>query len=396
MPALRERGAEVASFGRDDDLFSGDLGHVIYAIAVTNDARDRAADAVRADVGLLLEVLARCRFESLLYLSSAQVYYGAERSLEDAAVRIDPGDPDDVYRVQGDGRDAVPVLDEDGPRGAARGGHESAYHRAAFSPAWSARRSSSGPWSYGPPSTRSETSSTWTTSPASSPRLRSGDAGAFTTWRPDRHDERYGRQGKAATGCTTSRCRAVRSATSRSSPGFATSWGSSPRPTSSRASRRSSEIPGRAGASVTARRGAEVCRACGGLGLSLVIGLGEHPVANAFVAESDRGAPDARFPLDLYVCERCALLQIPDHVPADFFRDYLYVPRRPRRSAGTSPPSLMAPRFGPHRPRLARRRRGLQRRALFFRRALVWAYVSRASTRRATSRRWPARGASGR
>jgi SAM-dependent methyltransferase len=60
--------------------------------------------------------------------------------------------------------------------------------------------------------------------------------------------------------------------------------------------------------------------------LSLVIGLGEHPVANAFVAGADRDAPDATFPLDLYVCERCALLQIPDHVPAGFFRHYLYVP----------------------------------------------------------------------
>ena len=36
--------------------------------------------------------------------------------------------------------------------------------------------------------------------------------------------------------------------------------------------------------------------------------------------------PDATFPLDLHVCERCALLQIPDHVPKGFFQHYLYVP----------------------------------------------------------------------
>jgi SAM-dependent methyltransferase len=77
---------------------------------------------------------------------------------------------------------------------------------------------------------------------------------------------------------------------------------------------------------VSPRSGAEACRACGALGLSLVIGLGEHPVANAFVAGADREAPDATFPLDLYVCDRCALLQIPDHVPEGFFRHYLYVP----------------------------------------------------------------------
>jgi nucleoside-diphosphate-sugar epimerase len=99
VPALRQTGASVAVFGRDDDLFSGDLGHVIYSIAVTNDARDRANDAVRANVSLLLEVLGRARFESLLYLSSAQVYFGADRSVEDAEVRIDPGDPGDVYRA---------------------------------------------------------------------------------------------------------------------------------------------------------------------------------------------------------------------------------------------------------------------------------------------------------
>ncbi len=60
--------------------------------------------------------------------------------------------------------------------------------------------------------------------------------------------------------------------------------------------------------------------------MSLVIALGMHPLANAFVAEADRAEPDARFPLDLFVCERCALLQIPDHVPPGFFRHYLYVP----------------------------------------------------------------------
>jgi nucleoside-diphosphate-sugar epimerase len=99
VPALRAKGAEVAAFGRDDDLFSGDLGHVIYAIAVTNEAHERADDAIRANVSLVLEVLRRARFESLLYLSSAQVYYGAERSVEDAEVRIDPNDPGDLYRA---------------------------------------------------------------------------------------------------------------------------------------------------------------------------------------------------------------------------------------------------------------------------------------------------------
>jgi SAM-dependent methyltransferase len=60
--------------------------------------------------------------------------------------------------------------------------------------------------------------------------------------------------------------------------------------------------------------------------MSVVLPLGNHPPANAFLREEDLAKPEAKFPLDLYVCERCALLQVPDHVPPGFFRHYLYVP----------------------------------------------------------------------
>jgi 2-polyprenyl-3-methyl-5-hydroxy-6-metoxy-1,4-benzoquinol methylase len=60
--------------------------------------------------------------------------------------------------------------------------------------------------------------------------------------------------------------------------------------------------------------------------MSLVLPLGEQPPANAFLSREQLDRPEARFPLDLFVCGRCALLQVPDHVPADFFRHYLYVP----------------------------------------------------------------------
>jgi nucleoside-diphosphate-sugar epimerase len=97
--ALRMRGDDVLSIHRGDDPFATDLGHVIYAIAVTNDARERAAEAVQANVVLLADVLRRARFESLLYLSSAQLYFGADRSSEEAAIRVDPRDTRDVYRI---------------------------------------------------------------------------------------------------------------------------------------------------------------------------------------------------------------------------------------------------------------------------------------------------------
>lgn len=59
----------------------------------------------------------------------------------------------------------------------------------------------------------------------------------------------------------------------------------------------------------------------------LVLSLGEHPPANAFVLpeEVERGV-DAAFPLDAWVCLGCALIQIPDRVPAEFYRHYLYTP----------------------------------------------------------------------
>jgi nucleoside-diphosphate-sugar epimerase len=99
VPALEARGAEVAVLGRGDDLFARDLGHLVYAIAVTNDAHERADEAVRANACRVVDVLRRARFESFLYLSSAQVYFGSDRSTEDACVRIDPRDPGDLYRA---------------------------------------------------------------------------------------------------------------------------------------------------------------------------------------------------------------------------------------------------------------------------------------------------------
>ena len=68
------------------------------------------------------------------------------------------------------------------------------------------------------------------------------------------------------------------------------------------------------------------CRACKRQGPLLFLPLGLHPPANAFLRPEDLGRPEARFPLDAHACLGCGLIQVPDHVPADFFRHYLYVP----------------------------------------------------------------------
>jgi len=67
------------------------------------------------------------------------------------------------------------------------------------------------------------------------------------------------------------------------------------------------------------------CRACDGEQLTLVLSLGKTPLANSLVELARRGEPEPRFPLDLVLCESCALLQITETVPPEvMFRDYRY------------------------------------------------------------------------
>lgn len=68
------------------------------------------------------------------------------------------------------------------------------------------------------------------------------------------------------------------------------------------------------------------CRACGNTGLRKFLELGPQPLANAFPRSPDEFASEARYPLDVYFCERCALVQLLDVIdPEILFRDYIYV-----------------------------------------------------------------------
>ena len=67
------------------------------------------------------------------------------------------------------------------------------------------------------------------------------------------------------------------------------------------------------------------CRACGAARLVPVLSLGSTPLANALPSREDLARPEATFPLDLVLCEACALVQITETVsPETLFRDYLY------------------------------------------------------------------------
>lgn len=68
------------------------------------------------------------------------------------------------------------------------------------------------------------------------------------------------------------------------------------------------------------------CRTCKSQHLYLFLPLGDHPLANGFLDKSQLAEIERLFPLDVYACLDCGLIQIKDNVPPDFFRNYVYVP----------------------------------------------------------------------
>ena len=69
----------------------------------------------------------------------------------------------------------------------------------------------------------------------------------------------------------------------------------------------------------------ERCRSCGGADLTLILSLGETPLANSLLGEAELAREEDRFPLDLVFCNACALVQIDVTVaPERLFSEYLY------------------------------------------------------------------------
>src|SRR5580765_4412522 len=68
------------------------------------------------------------------------------------------------------------------------------------------------------------------------------------------------------------------------------------------------------------------CRACASNRLMPFLNLGRQPLANAFLASPDDFAGEAFYPLKVYFCESCSLVQLLHVVdPEVLFRDYIYV-----------------------------------------------------------------------
>lgn len=68
------------------------------------------------------------------------------------------------------------------------------------------------------------------------------------------------------------------------------------------------------------------CRICGDGELCLFLSLGPTPLANAFLKSPAEFADELVFPLDLFFCQKCSLVQLVDVIdPEVLFRNYLYV-----------------------------------------------------------------------
>ncbi len=69
-----------------------------------------------------------------------------------------------------------------------------------------------------------------------------------------------------------------------------------------------------------------VCRSCQRSNMLLFLPLGSHPPANSFLRADQLAQPEPSFELNTHVCLDCGLIQVPDRIPANFYRQYLYIP----------------------------------------------------------------------
>ena len=101
---LRRLGWDCRAPARDDREFldDGDLGTVFHCAGLTADFARRPHDTVRAHVTLLNDVLARGRFDALVYLSSTRLYDGEPGFAgagvdEDTPLALDPAQPRHLF-----------------------------------------------------------------------------------------------------------------------------------------------------------------------------------------------------------------------------------------------------------------------------------------------------------
>lgn len=67
------------------------------------------------------------------------------------------------------------------------------------------------------------------------------------------------------------------------------------------------------------------CRFCNSIVKDVLIDLGTTPLSNSYLREKDLDKPEKKFPLKVYVCKKCFLVQIPEfESPENIFKEYAY------------------------------------------------------------------------
>ncbi len=67
------------------------------------------------------------------------------------------------------------------------------------------------------------------------------------------------------------------------------------------------------------------CRFCGAALSEVFVDLGASPLANSYLEPADLGRAEAFYPLRVYVCDECLLVQLPEEErPEAIFSDYAY------------------------------------------------------------------------
>ena len=68
------------------------------------------------------------------------------------------------------------------------------------------------------------------------------------------------------------------------------------------------------------------CRICSSTNLTMILDLGEQPPANSFVDQNELNSPESKFPLRLFWCTDCYLVQLLDIVDKEYlFKNYFYM-----------------------------------------------------------------------
>lgn len=68
------------------------------------------------------------------------------------------------------------------------------------------------------------------------------------------------------------------------------------------------------------------CRFCRAPLSRVVVDLGTSPLSNSLIDPGAQSQPEQRYPLQVFFCERCHLVQLPQYqTPGDIFSDYVYL-----------------------------------------------------------------------